>query len=719
MASFNLEFGASFGLKRARQTESTPSVRSRWSDALHVFVLLTFAFSGPLLDRLAHRTDFLVHNSLSALLLLIATLCVALPSGVVLCEWGLAAWRRSACDWLHAALLFCGFMAIAVPIVKGLPQMGLLATIFAAVLSATLATRSYFRSAYCRWFLTLACPGIIIFPSILLLHARACLSETQRVGPSLSKVEVQSPAPVVLVTFDEFCGISLYDAERRIDAARYPNFAALAQEATWYRNATSVHARTRLAVPAILTGKYPPADRAAIAADYPQNLFTLLRATGKYQLTVFEPITRLCPVAPSERHGLWQQYRTLIATLWSVYLYDVLPCQDWSDVVQIPGAWYGAWTGQVGVDRSQRSGAIHYEWDIQRQQQFEHFLDCLAPQRRPTLHFAHVVYPHYPWSSLPSGKRYRPTGSGSSESAMPGVAGPNGESWGNDELAVSQNHQRYMLQVGYVDHLVGRLVARLKETGLYDKCLLIVVADHGVSFRQNLSRRAASKSNLADLMSVPLLIKLPGQRAGEISDRNVETIDVLPTIADVLKLSLPYRPDGQSVLSAAPERPEKLFCDDKVQFREDTVFEAKYTSLQEMLARFGTGSRPNSLFRIGPNVDLIGRSVDQLEATPVSPVKVRLSSPTSFRVDKTSAFVPCYLEGKVDGETASATAPVELAIAVNHRIQAVTRTYALPELKGKWTAMVPEEALHEGDNDVEIYVVSRANDKRSLERCYP
>ena len=35
-------------------------------------------------------------------------------------------------------------------------------------------------------------------------------------------------------------------------------------------------------------------------------------------------------------------------------------------------------------------------------------------------------------------------------------------------------------------------------------------------------------------MRVPLFVKLPGQHVGQVSDRNVETIDVLPTVLDVI-----------------------------------------------------------------------------------------------------------------------------------------------------------------------------------------
>ena len=49
-------------------------------------------------------------------------------------------------------------------------------------------------------------------------------------------------------------------------------------------------------------------------------------------------------------------------------------------------------------------------------------------------------------------------------------------------------------------------------------------------------------------MPVPLFIKLPHQNAGIMTDRNVETIDVFPTIADVLQMTPEVAVDGCSLL---------------------------------------------------------------------------------------------------------------------------------------------------------------------------
>jgi hypothetical protein len=62
-----------------------------------------------------------------------------------------------------------------------------------------------------------------------------------------------SDGPVVVAIFDELPTTSLLDERRRIDPNRYPNFAAFAEHATRYRNASTVAAATARARPAPAT----------------------------------------------------------------------------------------------------------------------------------------------------------------------------------------------------------------------------------------------------------------------------------------------------------------------------------------------------------------------------------------------------------------------------------------------------------------------------------
>src|SRR4051794_39569967 len=107
--------------------------------------------------------------------------------------------------------------------------------------------------------------------------------------------------PVVLVVFDAFRVTLLEDADGNIDASRFPNLATLASEATWYRNATTVHENTAFSVPAILDGAAPRTGTHPTLEFHPQNLFTLLAAD--HGMNVHEEVTQLCEPRLCGEHG--------------------------------------------------------------------------------------------------------------------------------------------------------------------------------------------------------------------------------------------------------------------------------------------------------------------------------------------------------------------------------------------------------------------------------
>ena len=84
-----------------------------------------------------------------------------------------------------------------------------------------------------------------------------------------------------------------------------------------------------------------------------------------------------------------------------------------------------------------------------------------------------------------------------------------------DDYLRHHNEQRQLLQLGFADRLLGRLIARLKREGIYDDTLVVVTADHGFAWKVGVdTRRSVSLSNIDELGSVPMIVKRPGQHAG-------------------------------------------------------------------------------------------------------------------------------------------------------------------------------------------------------------
>ncbi len=694
--------------------------RSRFLDALHVFVLFNFAVAQPVYDRLSERASLFVDQAigLPVAYTLVAIVSAGLPAAIVLLERLAGCCSRRCYETLHCVAVALFLFVLALPVCKQISPLYGSGMISCAAIGSALGTRLYFRFRPIRSVVTLASLGIVIFPVIFLLQFSA---NFVKVAPSVKHTERWQPVPVVVLVFDEFCGSSLMTPEREIDAQRFPNFATLARDSTWFRNATSVNQNTVQALPAILSGKYPTVAYAPISANLPQNLFSIFVEEG-FDQAIFEPVSSLArPVDEAGTRGpqgLWLQTGFVANFLWRVYLYHLLPIEYHGELPTIPRQWFGLHENRDAVPTRSR-GVFRYEWTDRRDGQFRHFLKCLDGSDKPTLYFMHCLLPHLPWCYLPSGSLYVEDGPDWQLLSVKTARGLPGN-WGPDELELINNQQRYLLQLLYVDQLVGKLIARLKATGLYDRCLLVVTADHGISFRANQSRRGIVPENIDEILSVPMFIKRPGQQQGTISDQDVESVDILPTIADVLGMALGREMDGWSVFDTSrPPRTRKTFGDARALATVDPAVIRNSKVPLIIRDRFGEGSGPESLFQISQIPELIGRRVESLKLATTAQIEMEfLSLGDEVRVGK-SRHVPCLFAGRLPDER-TADAPTVIAIAVNGTIHAVTRTYLQSGVPSRqWSAMVPESAFHAGHNAVRCYKVTGTQPDWLLTPCVP
>ena len=150
--------------------------------------------------------------------------------------------------------------------------------------------------------------------------------------------------------------------------------------------------------------------------------------------------------------------------------------------------------------------------------------------------------PHVPWQFLPDGRRYRKP----PNDAVPGMSN---QSY-NDQGQLDVLLQRHFLQTGFADLELQELWRHLKREGMWDESLIVVAADHGVAFvKGRRDRRTLDGKNYGEIAPIPLFIKAPGQEQGRVNDAYVETIDILPTIFDLLHLKPKVKMDGHSAFS--------------------------------------------------------------------------------------------------------------------------------------------------------------------------
>ncbi len=677
-------------------------------DAVHIFLLCGFAFAQPMYDLLSRRTMFFVARRSEPIdvLALVALLSFLIPVALVLIEALAGLISRTLRRVLHH-LLIGVLVAIAVlPIAKQIfTSAGPLLAM--AGLSGAVAVWLYgrFQPLSSPFALGLLSVTVLWFPSFFVLGSPvARVVFPQRAEATYA--EVDASAPVVMILFDEFSTVSLMDENRRIDAVRYPHFATLARDASWYRNATAVSDVTRHAVSSILTGNYPVVTKGKptlpTASDYPNNLFTLLAAG--YELKVFESVTELCPEDlcgdSATRVGFSTRLKSLLTDIYAVYPQVVLPAAWTADMPDVTQTWKGFQETrakpQADLSKPAFKDLVLQQIQAGRHKTFDRFLKSIDSPAQRKLYFLHTLLPHLPYSYTPSGKHY---------SMDTGVSGVDAKTtiW-LDEKSVVHAHQRYMLQVRYVDTLIGQLLERLKRVDLYDSSLIVVTADHGVSFRFNDGRRLVTDTNYPDILMVPLFIKLPFQKEARVDDRSVETTDILPTIADALGISLPWPVDGLAANDPRVlERRSKLFFT-KPNAKEKLTFGSDISSgeigLGRSLSLFGSGAA-DEIYKIGPRPDLVGRRVDQLTVISSGRFEIELDCAVCYdRIDPASPFVFTHVTGTVSRR--DSTPDVRIAIAVNGKIEAVTESFGKGS-HAKFSAVIPEQALRSGSNQVRLF----------------
>ena len=89
-----------------------------------------------------------------------------------------------------------------------------------------------------------------------------------------------------------------------------------------------------------------------------------------------------------------------------------------------------------------------------------------------------------------------------------------------------------------VDRAVALLVDRLQQAGLLEDTLLVLTADHG-------GHEHSHGSDSPEDMTVPLILRGPGIRAGAQLDGPVGIIDIAPTITHLLRLDTPATWQGR------------------------------------------------------------------------------------------------------------------------------------------------------------------------------
>ena len=686
---------------------------------LHLLAVWNFAVAQPLFDLFSRTAEFFVLRQSPPLdiILFVVLLSVGLPALGVLVVWGVRAVHAGLSTCLHLLLLGCLSALLALQgllAFQGLPYISGMVLLLGAGGSGLLMSVIYHLLSPVRTFCTLLSAGIALFPTLFLFFSP--VSTLLFSSPvDIAQVKINDPPPIVLVIFDEFSSISLMDESRQIDARRYPNFAAFAKDATWFRNASTMSSWTPRAVPAILTGSYPIPNRLPTASGYPHNIFTLLG--GTYAVQAHGTITELCPheLCTQLREPWSARLRTLFSDVGIVYLHLLLPEDQKTGLPSLQARWRDFAGGPALLSQAEEPQIPAQVWKslqdsilaqldlrLDRPRIFHSFLHAIRPTHQPTLHYLHILLPHVPYEHLRSGQTY------SVDGGHPGITK---EVWSSDVWAATQSYQRYLLQVEFVDALLGQLIAHLKSARLYEKSLIVITADHGVSFRPHNNRRSITKTNFADIMAVPLFVKAPFQQQGEILDRNVEIIDILPTIADILDIKLPWSVDGDSAFSPEPRAGTEKSSSISTQIALDQFNIAVREAVSKQASLFPPD---DPVVPDASPLALVGQRIQDMPMSENAQFAITIDQLKHFaQVDPKARFLPVHITGTLHSEEFRF-----IVLALNGTVRAVTQpwSFAVKGKYGRWSAILDPQFFRPGQNTIEAFAVTVRNDPGSLIR---
>lgn len=664
--------------------------------------LSAVAVAGPVLDLYGRNPEVFVANRTSPVEIIAFGLIIALAIPVVSLALMMAARGIGDRAERFVYLGLVGVLGLAVGMVVG-RQIFPAST--AGALAAAVAVAVVVFGLH-RWMRGVLAFFAVALPLVLVLFVAT--SASARLVWSASEPEqvggvVGSSAPLVFIQLDEFPLASIVGEDGEINGELFPNFARLATEGSWYRNALSDSIATTQSVPAILTGRLGEKGMSPSSVDHPDNLFTLL--ADDYEMHVIEWVAEMCPedICPEYAGRAPARFTSLLVDVGVVYGHLTLPPPARESLPSIDNSWKGflgqdARSGGTGVavpGLPVPSDPMRVEWVNWMQR----IINGIGDDASPILHYAHLKSPHVPWATNPSGTHYsRPE----EYTEVEGVGGDG--HWGPDAEPARLGFQRHLFQIGLLDTMFGRLFDRLEETGTWDETMIVVVADHGASFVPGEHRRWPYENNRDDLYRVPLLVKYPGQTDGQIVDEPVFGIDILPTIVEVLDVETDWEFDGVSLLhvegSNRLHTPVHWCCNGDGASTEVETLWAQVARNHEWIPDQSSWTK---VAAAGPLAPLVGRSMASIDVSGSDDFTWSLDDPLQD-VDRTTGVVQTLITGRV--ELPEEVVSDEALVIVNGGIAGVGFISRDSASGGTIRAMIAEETLVDGRNDVEILIAN-------------
>ena len=610
--------------------------------------------------------------------------------------------------WVHRLLVLVASWAVALVVLRNLSfgPWGI-DMLYTGVIALGMTWLIDQRSAVTSWVTYLSPLSIVVAISFV-VSAMSVISppDVQVLAiekDSIPEVKVGTPrdqVSVVWIVLDEAPLWPLMTTTGEINANRYPGFAALASSSTWYRNVLATSQTTTDAVPAMLSGKWPVSNTSPVLVKHPKNLFTLMN--GHMSMDAHEVATALCPkkvcnkvsvtggdhiafpggtsttvtdtTIPTEEEVVVVSRRTPFTSFLKDALvvvgHKVLPKELRSRLPAIDEGWggFGAMdNGEIDNDiatsttvpgptttlslteekKQQANSTTVKQWQsggpMSQVPVLDEVINRAARADRPTLHFAHLLTPHRPWMLTPDMRRSRALNTDKRSNTVVD--------------RVRDQYQAHLLQYVATDNMIAKLVTDLKRSANWNRTMVIVTADHGITFELGENKRSKinvkSPATLEDIYRVPLFIKYPDQSVGDVNDCATSSIDIFPTVVAATGIDAGWTFDGVDLKTSCPVRESRKIVWKTGSHSLSTTF----ADIVKRAVRYDewvdAEGNAEDIVRAGQHGDIINGAV----MTPTGPDITSMSwsvqgiedfnaiSESSFFVDGEFGFVPTQVEG--------------------------------------------------------------------------
>lgn len=656
--------------------------------------LTAVAVTQPILDLLGRNAEFFVAGNYDRAQIITLALVVALVPGAVMVTGValLSLVHRRVADVAYslAVAVLAGLFALVVMRNIGIDRV--LATVFVAVLvgAATAVAERHIGAA--RSFLSYMFLSNLIFLASFLLFSRSSdLVLASGAMPGVGEVAVPPlRGPVVVIVLDEFPLATLLRADGTINEDRFPNFARLAEMSTWFRNASSLEPKTQRAVPQMLTGQRLTGDELPTFEDLPRNLLTLIGS--KYPVQRYEIVTDLCPPTMCEASPRSSLHTALRDTA-TVYGHLALPAPFRARLPPIDHSWGGFDESLAIPDEGADDDIEHRayaKWrglgEMRGARLQAEVLHQMSSQvdGSPAVHFIHVALPHYKWILGPGGLETLD---------FPPVKNPGVPEYAERRLL---GHQLHVMQVGATDRAIGEVIDDLRRRDVWDDALVAILSDHGTGLIGPDFGRDVTPANREEVLRVPMFIKAPGQEQGQIRDDVALTIDLVPSIVDILDVRTDWEFDGHSLFDGS---------DPTVEPRVSPDVKAVFRVARDRAADFPYGDDWDAVAAVGELGYLVGSSVDMFEDGEPSDLAWRLKRREELAdLPTAEGRLPIVLVGSITGDS-SGDEPPELVVALNGRVAGVVHSYTRGDHRAWRFETYLADHFVDGENDIAAFEV--------------